>query len=195
MGARARTAAVVAAILWAAACDGPPPAEAALTPFEQLAKDSLPGDSAAFATLPATLGEFLDIREELAQSDAEHAACRVLPSRHEGEIRRRVRFEHADRSAALLYAVADPATGALTRVEYIRRVPTQGQRGLIWDRERDRTTSTWWTETAWGLSRRVERGDIPRGSPLPRALRALGRQLLLVPCTAGTGEGSATAMP
>ena len=92
-----------------------------------------------------------------------------------------MRFRFADESA-VLYVVADDASGTLGRVEYIRRVPGRGQRGLIWDGERDRTTSTWWKETVNGLSRRVERGEVPRGSPLPRALRGLGRRLLLLPC-------------
>lgn len=192
LGLRTRSAALAAALGVAVACQGPPAAEAALTPFERLATDSLAGDSAAFSALPPTLQEFLDVRAVLA--DSATARCDVMPARQHHELRRRVRLRFADSSRVLLYAVADDSSGQIDRVEYIRRIPMQGQRGLIWDGERDRTTSTWWGETRWGLSRRVERGDIPRGGPVPRALRALGRQLLLMPCTEST-DSTATSAP
>jgi hypothetical protein len=96
--------------------------------------------------------------------------------------------------ALVLYAVADADTGTLERVEFVRRRANQGQRGIVWERERDRTLSTWWRETPWGLSRRVERGEIPRGGPVPRAMRALGRQLLTMPC-AGHAADSAEITP
>lgn len=182
MGPRIRTAVLAACALATGACQGPPRAEAALSPAEQLAADSAAGDSAAFATLPEPLLEFLDIRTALASLPSEQPGCAILPPQRAREERRRLRIRSDDQSSALLYAVSDEATGSILRVEYIRRTPGQGQRGLIWDGERDRTTSTWWTETSWGLSRRVERGEVPRGGPLPRALRSLGRQLLMLPC-------------
>ncbi|MBA3854075.1 MAG: hypothetical protein C0503_06645 [Gemmatimonas sp.] len=182
----------MAAVLTVAACDGPPAAEAALTPFERVLADSLAGDSAAFAALPPTLHEFLDVRTALGDATLER--CDVMPSRHRHELRRRLRLVFDDSSRVLLYAVADDSTGRLDRVEYIRRIPLRGQRGLIWDGEKDRTTSTWWSETRWGLSRRVERGEIPRGGPVPRALRGLGRQLMLVAC-AETADSTTTSAP
>ena len=181
MDSRIRSALLVALASAVVACEGPPQAEAALTPFQQLAADSAAGDSAAFATLPEPLLEFLDVREALAAIPRGASRCAVLPARRDHELRRRMRFRFADESA-VLYVVAEDTSGSLGRVEYIRRVPGRGQRGLIWDGERNRTTSTWWDETSNGLSRRVERGDVPRGSPMPRALRGLGRQLLLLPC-------------
>lgn len=191
MGLGVRAAALIVVACAAAACKGPPAAEAALTPFERIVADSLVGDSAALATLPPSLREFIDVRDVLTDSAADR--CDVMPSRQRHEHRRRLRLIFPDSSRVLLYAVADDSSGTLERVEYIRRMPSQGQRGLIWDGERDRTTSTWWGETRWGLSRRVERGDIPRGGPLPRALRGLGRQLMLVPCTAVEDSTVATA--
>lgn len=169
-------------VLAAMGCEGLPRAEAALTPFEQLVADSAAGDSAAFATLPQPLSSFLDVRQALATIPENQPGCFVLPARHEHELRRRVRLRFDDGASAVLYVVAEDSSGSIGRVEYIRRLSGLGQRGLIWDAERDRTTSTWWTETTWGLSRRVERGEIPRGGPVPRALRALGRQLMLLPC-------------
>ena len=97
-------------------------------------------------------------------------------------LRRRLQLRFADSSAAVLYAVADRASGTLERVEFLRRTPRAGQRGFIWDRTRDRTTSVWWFESPRGFSRRDERGVLPRGGPVPRTMRALGRQLLTVPC-------------
>lgn len=186
MGHRTRSATLVAftatSLLAFAACEGPPRAEAALTPFEQLASDSAAGDSAAFATLPDPLHEFLDVRDAMSAAPTGMLRCAVLPPSRDHELRRRLRFQFEGRNTAVLYVVADDLSGSVKRVEFIRREPGRGQRGLIWDGERDRTTSTWWNETSWGLSRRVERGDIPRGGPLPRALRGLGRQLLLLPC-------------
>ena len=187
MGTRTRStllaAGVMAAtLLPAAACKGPPQAEAALTPFEQLVADSASGDSAAFATLPEPMLEFLDVRTALATLSVDDSGCSILPPREENELRRRIRLRLSNQTSASLYVVADDSSGIIARVEYLRREPGRGQRGLIWDGERDRTTSTWWTETTWGLSRRVERGEIPRGSPAPRALRGLARHLLLLPC-------------
>jgi hypothetical protein len=197
MGSRIRPAILArlagsALVFGAVACEGPPRAEAALTPFEQLRADSAAGDSAAFATLSQPLIDFLDVREALATIPEGEPGCFILPPRHEHELRRRVRLRVDDRATAVLYVVADDSSGSIGRVEYIRRFSGRGQRGLIWDAERDRTTSTWWTETSWGLSRRVERGEIPRGGPVPRALRALGRQLLLLPCEPETDSAAVT---
>lgn len=190
MGARVRTAALTVAIgaaLSALACKGPPEAQAALSPFERLAADSAGADSAAFAALPPALDDWLDVRPLLTEPMRETlplAECQELEPLDAGLHRRRLRLRMADNTAVVLYAVADRANGALDRVEFIRRTPRNGQRGLIWEAARDRTMSTWWNETTWGLSRRVERGEIPRGGPVPRAMRALGRQLFTLPCEA-----------
>ena len=173
------TLALCAAML---ACQGPPHAEAAVSPFEQLAADSAAGDSAAFAALPEPLRAYLDVREAIATLPELASGCVILPPRTTQELRRRLRFRSAERDTAVLYVVSDAQTGSIGRVEFIRRMPGRGRRGLIWDAQTDRTSSTWWNEMSWGLSRRVERGEIPRGGPVPRALRGLGRQLLLLPC-------------
>lgn len=198
MGSRVRAAAVVVALVGPVlACNGPREAEAARSPVEQLALDSLAGDSAALATLPPALSAWLDVQPYLA--DPQHAEltlheCRELHSPSPELERRRLRLRIADTTAVVLYAVSDRATGALERVEYVRRSAKFGQRGIVWERERDRTVSTWWRETPWGRSRRVERGEIPRGGPVPRALRGLGRQLLLIDC-APSGDDAAVITP
>lgn len=188
---------VIATIGAVAACAGPPEAQAARTPFEQLAADSALGDSAALASLPPALASWLDVRPLLtpeAQRAFDLAECRELESPDPTIVRRRLRLKPAASEALVLYAVADADSGTLERVEFVRRRATQGQRGLVWERERDRTLSTWWRETPWGLSRRVERGEIPRGGPVPRSIRALGRQLLTMPC-AGRGPDDAQITP
>lgn len=162
-----------------------PDAHAAGNPYVTIAADSSHADSAAFAALPGGLILLLDVRDAIAaDSSAAHPLheCIQMDGREAAELRRRMQIRFADSSAAVLYTVADRASGALERVEFIRRTPRAGQRGFIWDRRRDRTTSVWWFETPRGLSRREERGDLPRGGPVPRAVRALGRQLMTVPC-------------
>lgn len=205
LGHRVRATALILAGALALACEGPPAAEAARTPFEQLAADSATGDSAAFASLPPALSPWLDIRALMTDS-ALHALplaeCRALEPMDPDRQRRRLRLRLEDSSVVVLYAVAgpiplavdEPSFGRIERVEFIRRTPRQGQRGILWDGDRDRTLSTWWNETQWGLSRRVERGELPRGGPVPRAMRALGRQLFVLPCD-GLQESNALTLP
>lgn len=198
MGLRVRAAALAVVLIAPfLACTGPREAEAARSAVEQLALDSLSGDSAALATLPPALSAWLDVQPYLA--DSHHAAltlheCRELHSPSPELVRRRLRLRIADTTALVLYTVSDRATGALERVEFVRRSAQFGQRGIVWDGERNRTVSTWWRETPWGRSRRVERGEIPRGGPVPRALRGLGRQLLLIDC-APSGDDAPAITP
>ncbi len=161
-----------------------PEAHAASAPFVALAADSASGDSAAFDALPASLRALFSVRSVIgavATDSLPLYECIQLPGRDD-EVRRRLQLRLRDSSAAVLYAVADRAAGSLQRVEFLRRIPLQGQRGFIWDHQRDRTTSVWWFEGARGISRREERGDLPRGGPVPRAVRGLARQLFVVPC-------------
>jgi hypothetical protein len=192
MGARARTAAVVAALACAAGCTETQSAEAALSPFEQLASDSLAADSAAFTSLPPSLREWLDIREHMIALPDDLAGCSELPPRHANELRLRLRFREDPRGTTVLYAVADRTTGALERVEFLRPLGDRGQRSLVWDSESDNTVSRWFSEVSRTYTRRVERGEIPRGGPVPRALRGLARQLVLLPCAPLADTASVT---
>lgn len=177
------------------ACEGPRHAEAARTPFEQVVLDSMAADSAAFATLPGRLATWMDIRDRIApeaRAALSFAECRELDSPDAGLQRLRLRLRLEDASSVVLYAVADRGSAALDRVEFIRREAGVGQRGLVWDAQRNRTYSSWWPETPRGLSRRAERGEIPRGGPVPRALRSLGRQLFTVPCADPPADAAAS---
>lgn len=188
--------ALALSVLGAAAltsCGEPKRAEAALSPWEQMVRDSASADSAAFASLPNGVDTLLDLRPVLRTQVLDAlplAECVVFSRVEQGETRRRLRLRLPDSSAVVLYAAADRATGALNRVEFVRRTPKAGQRGLVWDVRRDITTSLWWPEFETGIQRRAERGDIPRGSPLPRAVRALGRQLLTLPCATSAPDSA-----
>lgn len=168
----------------AAACREVPVADAR-TPYERLAGDSAHADSAAFATLPDALAPVLDIRALLDASVLDSlplGECVDFGERRPLEARRRLQLRLADSTAIVLYAVADKTSGALEHVEFLRRIPGRGQRAFTWDHGNDRTTSLWWSEYPRGISRRAEKGDLPRGGPIPRAVRALGRQLLTLDC-------------
>lgn len=186
MDYRVRPALLAVAFAAIAGCEGLPDAEAAGDPFVRLAADSAVADAENLASLPPSLAEWLDISEYLDSSAWDSlpiAACHLLDPREPGTDRRRLTLRLPDSATVLLYAVARHDNGVLERVEFIRRTPGVGQRGIVWDVERDRTLSTWWREGRSGLSRRAERGELPRGGPVPRAMRALGRQLFLVsPC-------------
>ena len=161
-----------------------PEAEAAGLPWLALAADSSHGDSAAFASLPDGLRALLDVRDAIrgGLDSLPLYECIQMNGDDVRDVRRRLQLRFADSSVAVLFAVADRRSGTLGRVEFLRRTALAGQRGFIWDRTRDRTTSVWWLESPRGLARRDERGTLPRGGPVPRAMRALGRQLLTVPC-------------
>lgn len=161
-----------------------PDAHASSTTFATLAADSAAGDAAAVAALPDGLRAIFAVGS-LIGSDSAAALplyeCIQLAATEDAGVRRRLQLRLPDSSAAVLYAVADPVEGSLERVEFLRRMPNAGQRGFIWDVRRDRTTSVWWFDSPRGR-RREERGTVPRGSPVPRAVRGLARQLLVVPC-------------
>lgn len=160
-------------------------AHAAPPPWDALVADSAAGDSAAFASLPPGLQALFAVRTLIGTPIPESLPlyeCIQLDGRRDDELRRRLQLRLPDSSAAVLFVVAAREEGTLRRVEFLRRLPRQGQRGFVWDQVRDRTTSVWWFEGPRGLSRREERGEIPRGGPVPRALRGLGRQLFAAPC-------------
>ncbi len=183
---------VIAAVL---VSRGAREAVAASTAYARLAQDSALADSSAFATLPQRLRRLLDVRAQIEHTEVSRPMslheCIQYRGTEPGTVRRRLQLRYPDSSAVVLFAVAREQDGALERVEFIRRTPREGQRALTWDARRDRTVSVWWFEYPIGRIRREERGDIPRGSPVPRAVRALGRQLLVASCA----DSSATNSP
>jgi hypothetical protein len=184
-------AAGVAAVLLAA-CDASPdrpsparpagPAGPTSTAATLLA-DSAGGDSAAIASLPPRLAAEFTVRTLLTPNvlrDTARVSCRHLDVPTEPEERRRLRARLLDSSRVVLFARADRATGTIRRVELVRRRPNGIQRGFIWNGESDVVQTLEWPSGATV----PEVADLPRGGPVPRALRALGRRLLVLPCEA-----------
>lgn len=184
--------ALALAMVVAAACAGgdgdapqPPDRDAAPAPATTAATllaDSASGDSAAFAALPPSLRAPFDVRDLItpaALADTARASCLPQGAPTGPDERRRLRFRRPD-TVGVLFVRADRATGALRRVELVRRPLTGGaQQGFIWDAADDVTREVNWVADR---AEAVETGPLPRGGPAPRALRGLGRLLLVAPC-------------
>lgn len=176
----------VVALVVLLACAGEPHAardtvSAAPSPAEVLARDSAHADSIALATVPERLRRDFDIGPQMAtgaEGDSVLSYCQPLSDDDDRQIRKRLRGEYPRNHLTVLFVRADRLTGALQRVELVRRPPQGTQRGYIWDGESDKTTAVQWTAGR----RDPETYTVPEGTPTPRALRALGRRLLLLPC-------------
>jgi hypothetical protein len=158
----------------------------------RLAHDSAPGDSAASATLPPALASALAVEPYL--TDRYVAAtpggdCVVQGKPGDAELRRRVHLRLPDSSALVVFARADTGTLTLRRVEVVRNPVGDEQLGFVWDGEEDRTTAVRWADRGRG---RAEEAPFPRGGPLPRALRALGRRLMTLTCPAEGPKADST---
>lgn len=177
-------AANVAAVM--GACRGDAPGSMAsdsLPPATRQLADSAAGDSAAFAALSPSLAAALDVRRVFAPeflADTARAYCQPLGATDAPHQRRRIRVRLGD-TLAVLFARADRRTAELQRVELVRR-PLDGglQHGFTWDAQGDETREVDWTAD---VATATESAPIPRGSPAPRAIRALGRLVLAAPCS------------
>lgn len=146
-----------------------------------LLADSAAGDSTALASLPPRLRsdfDLLPLFSEAALRDSARAYCQPLSDSASATERKRLRGTLQGR-LAVLFVRANRRSGVLERVELVRRPAEGGQRGYIWDREDDETKSVEWVA---GRST-PETYGLPEGTPAPRALRGLGRRLLVLPCT------------
>jgi len=153
-----------------------------------LLADSAAADSVAFDALPPSLRAQLDLRAYLTAArlrDTSVALCQEMghPSRTEERRRLRLRLGEVDErhdTTVVLFVRAQRATGTLSRIELVRRPRDGLQSGFVWDARNDQLHSIDWE---------ADRGDatssapVPRSSPAPRAIRALGRLLLVLPCT------------
>lgn len=186
-------AAGVALILAAAGCSDRPPkpwpgtpttaardsAPRPTTTAASLLADSAAGDSAALAGLPDQLREDLTVGPLLttaALRDSARAYCQPISDTADPVIRKRLRGRWPDTLMVVLFVRADRASGALGRVELLRRTTDGQQRGYIWDEEANSTEAVEW------LGGRSVTRVLPEGTPAPRALRGLGRRLLVLPC-------------
>jgi hypothetical protein len=145
------------------------------------AADSARADSVALASLPPALADAFGVRAVLtpeALRDTASVRCELLAPPNAMEPRRRLRARLADSSRTVLFVRASRGD-TIRRVELVRRERGGEQRGFIWDAATDTVQSIVWRVGA----RRPEVSTLPRGGPVPRALRALGRRLLALPCT------------
>jgi hypothetical protein len=141
--------------------------------------DSLRADEQAFDNLPPAAREILDVRRALATPGDPALTCIPLSSTSDGSRRQRVQGRIDGRGLVVFARVN--AKGALARVEFVRRLGDGGQRGYTWDSAGDATTMMEWPEG----STQAESSPVPRGGPVPRAVRALGRLVLTWRCVEG----------
>lgn len=143
--------------------------------------DSLRADSAAFATLPPVERSVLDVRDAITFASADpNVVCVLLSKTSEGSRRQRLQGKLADGTSLVVFA-RQSASGRLERVEFIRKMTTGEQRGFTWDTAGDLTTANEWKagETS------ATTYPVPRGGPVPRALRGLGRIVMQWSCEGG----------
>lgn len=158
--------------------------------------DSMPGDSAALAALPPRLQDALRLERHLTDSviaASPDDSCRILPARTPAAAlseRRQVHLRLPDSSAVVMFVRAEANGAGLERVEIARNPVGGEQLGWVWDVRKDETIEARWPRGPRGS---IESAPQPRGGPIPRAVRALGRRVLaLSVCTvaADTAAGS-----
>lgn len=190
---RALTLLTIAACSLPGGCDrsdAREPSTVAEVRSQELA-DSAAGDRAALVALPPALQQVLRLEPYLDDAylrATPSASCLVLdadlPERLRAE-RRRVRMRLPDSSAVVVYVRAAAGSAALERVEIVRRPPDGEQLGFIWDSADDGTLEVRWPAELRGGT---EAAPQPRGGPVPRAVRALGRRVLTLDCAPATAR-------
>lgn len=146
-----------------------------------ISPDSARGDAEAFRTLPPSVREVLDIHVQLQPDGGDPGLiCVPLSATSDGSRRQRVQGRLSDGLGVVVFARAS-RNGVLSRVEFVRRLPSGGQRGYTWDAQGDATTAMEWPPG----STDAQSYPVPKGSPIPRAVRGLGRIVLTWPCREG----------
>lgn len=141
--------------------------------------DSGLADQRAFETLPPPVREVLDVRRELQPQGGDPSlVCVPLSNTSDGS--RRQRVQGKPYGFGLVVFARATRSGTLARVEFVRRLADGSQRGYTWDAQGDATTAMEWPPG----STEAESHPVPRGSPIPRAVRGLGRIVLTWPCSA-----------
>ncbi len=141
--------------------------------------DSGLADQRAFETLPPPVREVLDVRRELQPQGGDPSlVCVPLSNTSDGS--RRQRVQGKPYGFGLVVFARATRSGTLARVEFVRRLADGSQRGYTWDAEGDATTAMEWPPG----STQAESHPVPRGGPIPRAVRGLGRIVLTWPCSA-----------
>lgn len=141
--------------------------------------DSGLADQRAFETLPPPVREVLDVRRELQPQGGDSSlVCVPLSNTSDGS--RRQRVQGKPYGFGLVVFARATRSGTLARVEFVRRLADGSQRGYTWDAQGDATTAMEWPPG----STEAESHPVPRGGPIPRAVRGLGRIVLTWPCNA-----------
>lgn len=140
--------------------------------------DSALADDEAFRTLPRPAREVLDVRRHIRPAGGDAGiTCVPLSTTSDGSRRLRLQGRLTDGLALVVFARAT-RRGTLARVEFVRRLATGGQAGYTWDAEGDVTTAMDWPPGSTDATTH----PVPRGGPIPRALRGLGRIALSWRC-------------
>lgn len=143
-----------------------------------ISTDSALADDEAFRTLPRPAREVLDVRRHIRPTGNDPGiTCVPLSTTSDGSRRLRLQGRLTDGLALVVFARAT-RRGTLARVEFVRRLATGGQTGYTWDAEGDATTAMDWPPG----STEATTHPVPRGGPIPRALRGLGRIALSWRC-------------
>lgn len=133
------------------------------------------------AALPGRQRAGLDVSSRLATAelaDTSRSLCEFLTP-VPPEVRKRLRLRWSDGDVVILFVRGDTMRGTIGRVEFVRRNREGEQRGYIWDGETGSTKSVDWILNSTATTE----VEIPAGVPLSRALRGLGRRLLLLDCS------------
>jgi len=168
--------ALASAVLSLAACDA-----SAFDVRARHAAAEARADSAAVAATPPGLVDVLALdpylRDDYVRTTP-GASCVLQSEPSELEERRRVRAPLPDSALVIVYVRAESDT-ALGRIEVLRRAPSGDQIGVTWAAEGDEVAVVRWP---YGPDAPAERGIYPRGGPLPRILRRIGRQARALTC-------------
>lgn len=152
--------------------------QALVLPPLPIPADSVAGDNAAFNTLPAQVRQVLDVRQHIRAFGGDPAVvCVPLSTTADGSRRQRLQGRLRDGLSLVVFARAT-RDGVLSRVEFVRRLPTGGQAGYTWDTQGDATMAMEWAPRSSDATSH----PVPRGGPIPRALRGLGRIVLTWRC-------------
>lgn len=156
-----------------------PPRTSPVLPPIPFPSDSGLADQRAFESLPPAVREVLDVRPELQATGGDPSlVCVPLSTTSDGS--RRQRVQGKPHGFGLVVFARASRSGTLARVEFVRRLPDGSQRGYTWDAQGDATVAMEWPAG----STEAATHPVPRGGPIPRAVRGLGRLVLTWPCGA-----------
>jgi hypothetical protein len=143
--------------------------QALVLPPLPIPADSVAGDNAAFNTLPAQVRQVLDVRQHIRAFGGDPAVVCVPLSTADGSRRQQLQGRLRDGLSLVVFARATRSTACSRAWSSSGDSPRVGRQAYLGTR---RATRPWrWVGT--GLLR-CHIAPVPRGGPIPRALRELG---------------------